>query len=186
MIKMFNYVNYNAIVAALSILVFINGMFFRVSDAIAAAADEVRAKMAEIHFCYDVNSKAYSFHTIGEPVAGSQVKVVYEAARREAIFKNSETVYMRYSYDFWKTCSDVQLKKDKKGNMSAVVTMPENASTLQTAFFAAYSQGDYSKNDYKPWGWIWDSDFGRNFGFNLVTRKDLAQLEMFEKLNATK
>lgn len=183
---MFNYVNYNAIVAALSILVFINGMFFRVSYAIAAAAEELRSKMAEIHFSYDVNTKGYFFSVIGEPAAGGQVRIVYEAPRREAIFKNSETVYMRYSFDFWRTCSDVQLKKDKKGNMSAVVRMDENASTIQTAFFAAYSQGDYSKNDYKPWGWIWDSDFGKNFGVKIVSKKDIAQLEKFEKLSAAK
>lgn len=177
---MSGYINYSTLKALLAFMVIFNALALGVSSAAAETKDKIQKSIPTLYFTYNGESQKYQhFVTDGSLVSGGGAKVVYDTKRKDVLFKNNGTVYMRYSFDFWQTCQDVELKPDSKGVLSARFQIPASATTIQIAFFAAYPY-----NDYRSWGFIWDSNYGRNFTVNLVTGKDLEQKEKFERLNS--
>jgi|GEM_PF-5547706 len=177
---MFNYINYNSLNAILILTVLMNSFCFYVKSASAETINKLKSATPTVYFTYDGESKKYIHYAIdGSLVSGAKARVVYDLKRKNILFKNNNSVYLRYSFDFWKTCQDVELKSSSTGELCAIIKIPENATTMQTAFFATYPY-----DNYKSWGFLWDSNYGENFKVNLISKKELAQKEKFEALNA--
>jgi len=153
---------------------------FSSSNAIAAQAvstAQTQSNAATVMFTYDAGVKQYEHHIEGKALAGSKLRVVYDAGRKTVIFKGCDTIYMRYSYDFWKSCQDVKLTKNSKGQYVGLVALPPDVTTMQSAFFAAYPY-----DNYRSWGFIWDSNYGRNFSVNIISKKEIEQKEKYDMI----
>ena len=177
---MFSYINYNTLNALLAMMVIFNLVALRVPAAASEAVNKIKNTTATLYFTYSGEEKKYKHFVIdGSLIAGKKARIVYGNERKEILFNNNCSVYMRYSYDFWQSCSDVELKPTVTGELSAVIKIPDNASTVQVAFFAAYPY-----DNYKSWGFIWDSNYGKNFTVKLITKKELEDKKKFDALNA--
>jgi hypothetical protein len=176
---MFNYINYNTLNALLAMMVIFNLMAFRAPAAASEAVKKIKNTTATLYFTYSGEEKKYKHFIIdGSLIAGKKARIVYDNKRKEVLFDNNCSVYMRYSYDFWQSCSDVELKPTAAGELGAVIKIPEGASAIQVAFFAAYPY-----DNYKSWGYIWDSNYGKNFTVKLITKKELEDKVKFDALN---
>ncbi|HNY11011.1 MAG TPA: carbohydrate-binding protein [Candidatus Wallbacteria bacterium] len=160
------------IVSTVLVLSFVAGP---AASAFAASSNQTNA--ASVVFTYNASVKQYEHHIEGKALAGSKLRVVYDTCRKNILFKNSDTIYMRYSYDFWKSCQDVKLTKNSKGQYVGLVTLPPDVTTMQSAFFAAYPY-----DNYRSWGFIWDSNYGKNFSVNIISKKEIEQKEKFDML----
>lgn len=150
---------------------------FSTSPAFAASAEQAKKNAATVLFTYDAGVKRYEHRIEGKALAGSNLRVVYDTGRKNILFKNSDEIYMRYSYDFWKSCQDVKLTKNAKGQYVGLVTLPPEVTTMQSAFFAAYPY-----DNYRSWGFIWDSNYGKNFSVNIISKKEIEQMEKFDMI----
>ena len=148
-----------------------------VASAFAASSNQSGSNAASVIFTYNASVKQYEHHIEGKALAGSKLRVVYDTGRKNVIFKDSETIYMRYSYDFWKSCQDVKLTKNSKGQYVGLVTLPADVNTMQSAFFAAYPY-----DNYRSWGFIWDSNYGKNFSVNIISKKEIEQKEKYDMI----
>ena len=177
---MFGYINYSTLKALLALMVIFNAIAIQASSAAAETVSKLKSATPTLYFTYNGENEKYK-HFVGDGslIAGSSARIVYANRRKDVLFKNNCTVYMRYSYDFWQSCQDVELKTTATGELGAAIKIPANASTIQIAFFAAYPY-----DDYKSWGFIWDSNYGKNFTVKLVSKKDLEDKEKFERLNS--
>ncbi len=182
-VKMFININLNflkvfAITAlVLSLITVPAAQGFSVPSAIASSAVQTQANASTVVFTYDASVKQYEHHIEGKALAGSKLRVVYDAGRKNMLFKSSDTIYMRYSYDFWKSCQDVKLTKNSKGQYVGLVNLPSEVTTMQSAFFAAYP---YDNN--RSWGFIWDSNYGKNFSVNIISKKEIEQKEKYDMI----
>lgn len=177
---MFSYINYSTVNALLAFMVIFNVIAIQASSAAAETISKLKSATPTLYFTYNGGTEKYKhFVTDGSLIAGRSAKVVYDTRRKDVLFKNNCTVYMRYSYDFWQSCQDIELKPTAAGELCATFKIPANATTIQIAFFAAYPY-----DDYKSWGYIWDSNYGKNFTVKLATKKDLEDKEKFERLNS--
>jgi len=176
---MFNYINYNVLNAILMAAVLFNAMMVYTSSAAAETLSKIRNGMPALYFTYSGENQKYSHFTAeGSLVAGRNARIVYDVKRKDVLFKNNSAVYMRYSFDFWQSCQDVELKRSVSGGLEAVIKLPANVSTIQIAFFAAYPY-----DNYRAWGFIWDSNYGKNFSANIISVKELEDKKKFESLN---
>ncbi len=181
---MLSYINYNVFSFLVAVMVVFNALIVYVSPAAAEIA--VKNKKSDsipvLYFTYnDEDNKYKHFTADSELIAGRKAKIVYDVKRKSVLFNNNSTVYMRYSYDFWQSCQDIELKADASGALTAIIKVPASVSTIQVAFFAAYPY-----NDYKSWGYIWDSNYGKNFTIKLITQKELDAKRKFDELNSIK
>lgn len=159
--------------------VLFNAMLVYTSSAAAEAVDKIKNGSPTLYFTYNGDSQKYTHFTVeGSLIAGSKARIVYDAKRKDVLFKNNSAVYMRYSFDFWQSCQDVELKHSASGELTAVIKLPANASTIQIAFFAAYPY-----DNYRAWAFIWDSNYGKNFSANLISAKELENKKKFENLS---
>lgn len=153
-------------------------IFFNLYSISLANIKNENNNIPTIIFMYDEKTDTYQHITNDLIIAGKKVKIIYDLSRKEVLFKYSSVIYMRYSFDFWKTCQDSELKFDKNGKLSTIISVPEYATTLQIAFFATYPY-----DNYKYWGYIWDSNYGNNFTINIVTKKEIKQKEKFDLIS---
>jgi hypothetical protein len=177
---MFSYINYSTLKALLALIVIFNAIAIHASSAAAETINKLKSATPTLCFSYSGENEKFKHFVIdGSLISGRSAKVVYDTRRKDVLFKNNCTVYMRYSFDFWQSCQDVELKTTATGELGASFKIPANASTIQIAFFAAYPY-----DDYKSWGYIWDSNYGKNFTVKLLSKKDLEEKEKFERLNS--
>lgn len=176
---MFNYFNYNTLNALLAMMIIFNLTVLRAPAAACEAVNKIKNTAATLYFTYCAEEKRYKHFVInGSLIAGKKARIVYDNKRKEVLFDNNSSVYMRYSYDFWQSCSDIELKSTPAGELAAVIKIPAGASTIQIAFFAAYPY-----DNYKSWGYIWDSNYGKNFTVKLLAKKELEDKVKFDTLN---
>lgn len=174
---MFNYANYNAVNAIFILMIALNTIIMSLTSACAEVIEQGKDAIPTFKFTYNQQVQRY-VSTVDECVyAGGKLRIVYENARKDVLFKNSPRVYARYSFDGWQTCQDSQMSMNENGELSTIIDVNKNAANIQVAFFATYPY-----DNYRSWGFIWDSDYGKNFRIEVITKKEIEQKNKFDEL----
>lgn len=159
----------------------IAGSLMFVHPHLPAAAAKPHAD-ATLEFRYDANAAAYTQRVSRTPVAGGRLAVVYSGERRDVLFKYNDRLWMRYSFDGWRSCHDVLLAFDAKcGSFHGTIDLPPHAGHVSLAFFSTFSD---RKDDGITWHFLWDSAYGRNFDVKVLGRREMAERRKVDLLDA--
>jgi hypothetical protein len=134
------------------------------------------ANATNIEFKYDEKTGVFDQTVTGTPMTGGAMNIYYRSTRKDVIFKHQDRLWMRYSFDGWKTCTDTQFFFNARiGEFVGNINVPMGVAEVSMAFFSTYEfAGGYHK--------IWDSKYGKNFTLPIVDSRDREAREKFETL----
>lgn len=132
--------------------------------------------MATLVFRYDEVSQRYDQTLDRAPEAGGLLRVVYEAARHQVLFRHQDRLFLRCSDDGWASCRDVEMLRDRKtGRYQGIVRLARRPGTLELAFFTWYE-------NQLAWHLLWDSEYGRNFCITVIDPLELEKKDRLARL----